>query len=171
MKSMINQREDFVPPTLQITSMMDMFTIILFFLLFSFSDKPDEIQLEKSLSLPSSSAKIDYNNAIQLMLSTEKIILDGKIVATIRDNKIQGVDINAPEKSALYQTLVKEMERLKTLQKSKNIGIEADQNIKKDQPHILLFCDEELPYEVIQNTVEITAAAGFSNFQLMVMEQ
>ena len=37
----------FVPPKLQITSMMDMFTIILIFLLFSFSDKPETITLDK----------------------------------------------------------------------------------------------------------------------------
>ena len=42
----------FVPPKLMITSMMDMFTIILIFLLFQFSEKPEMIQMQKDIELP-----------------------------------------------------------------------------------------------------------------------
>jgi len=50
----------FVPPKLQITSMMDMFTIILIFLLFSFSSKPEVTGLDKHMELPASTAKMDH---------------------------------------------------------------------------------------------------------------
>jgi hypothetical protein len=49
----IRQRsKKFVPPKLMITSMMDMFTIILIFLLFQFSEKPETIHLMKDIELP-----------------------------------------------------------------------------------------------------------------------
>ena len=54
----------FVPPKLQITSMMDMFTIILIFLLFSFSDKPEVTGLDKNMQLPASTAKMDHKASL-----------------------------------------------------------------------------------------------------------
>ena len=57
----------FVPPKLQITSMMDMFTIILIFLLFSFSNKPETMSLHKDMKLPKSSADLDYKENINLV--------------------------------------------------------------------------------------------------------
>ena len=67
--TMRKNTKEFEAPKLQITSMMDMFTIILIFLLFSFSTKPDTIQLAQEIKLPESVAKQDYKENIKLVLS------------------------------------------------------------------------------------------------------
>lgn len=48
-----HKKKQFVPPTLQITAMMDMFTIILIFLLFSFSNNPESLTWIRKLPFPS----------------------------------------------------------------------------------------------------------------------
>ena len=73
----------FVPPKLMLTSMMDMFTIILIFLLFSFSENPEHIKLDKDLELPRSSSKAEYSDAVKLLLSKKELRLNDELIATI----------------------------------------------------------------------------------------
>ena len=63
----------FSPPKLNITSMMDMFTIILIFLLFSFSNEVVTMKIDKDIALPHSSAKIDFEDNIRLVVSQDSI--------------------------------------------------------------------------------------------------
>ncbi len=73
----------FNPPKLNITSMMDMFTIILIFLLFSFSSKPEITGLEKNMELPESTAKTDLQETVKLVLSRSTLKMDDEIIAEI----------------------------------------------------------------------------------------
>ena len=66
-KKMRSQK--FVPPKLMLTSMMDMFTIILIFLLFSFSEHPEDLKLDKDLELPTSTAEGEYQETIKICSS------------------------------------------------------------------------------------------------------
>lgn len=66
----------FIPPKLMLTSMMDMFTIILIFLLFSFSDNPETLKLDKDLELPRSSTEAGYDKAVKIVLSKNELRLD-----------------------------------------------------------------------------------------------
>ncbi len=76
-----------ITPKLQITAMMDMFTIILIFLLFSFSNKPETMTLDKDLDLPKSIAKMDYRETIKLVLSQKSLKLEDKVVAKLKNGK------------------------------------------------------------------------------------
>ena len=49
--------------------MMDMFTIILIFLLFQFSEKPETIHMLEDIELPQSTAKMDHTETIKLVLT------------------------------------------------------------------------------------------------------
>jgi hypothetical protein len=60
------RRKSGVTPKLMLTSMMDMFTIVLLFLLCSLSDRPESIKLDKDLDLPRSSAEIRYDQISNL---------------------------------------------------------------------------------------------------------
>ena len=64
-----SRHKKLVPPKLMITSMMDMFTIILIFLLFQFSEKPETIHMREDIELPQSTAKMDHTETIKLVLT------------------------------------------------------------------------------------------------------
>ena len=102
-----------VAPKLQITSMMDMFTIILIFLLFSFSDDPEQIALDKNMELPQSSSKLSYNDSIRLSVSNNMLKLGDGVVAEIKDGKVIGLSPGNLEKSLLYKRLKEENNKLK----------------------------------------------------------
>ena len=150
----------FVTPKLQITAMMDMFTIVLIFLIFSFSDKPETIDIDRELALPKSIAKMDYSDTIKLSLSQQKLQIEGKLIARLENGKIIGLDPKKLHKSKLYKELRSYREGLNT------IDPEANTN-----RHILFLCDKRIPFKTINNVVKTAGLAGFPKFQFAVLKK
>ena len=152
------QRKSFVIPKLQITSMMDMFTIILIFLLFSFSDNPEKLHIEKGIILPKSTSQIDCNKNITVSLSSNSLKVGNQHIADVNQGVIQGFDRQNPEKSELYKHL---------------LTIRHNLDPKKDQDNssIVIFCDQRLPYKTIHQVVKTSGMAGFPNFQFAVLKK
>ena len=150
----------FVPPKLQITSMMDMFTIILIFLLFSFSSKPVTIDLDKNIKLPESVAELDHKESIKLVLSLTSLTLEDEIIANIKDGKIVGLDPLKLKESNLYKKL-------------KLYREQADESIQDEEAkkHIIFLCDKRLSFKTINSIVKAAAMAGYPNFQFAVLKK
>ena len=74
--------------SLKLTSMIDMFTILLVFLLKSFSAEGQIMTVTKDLKLPESSAQKSPQPASIVAITNEYILLDGKQVASIADEMI-----------------------------------------------------------------------------------
>ena len=145
-------------PKLIITPMMDMFTIIVIFLLFSFSDNPNEISLEKDMQLPKSISDVNYSDSIQLLVSESKLMLDNKIVAKIDNNNIIGLDINRAEESEFYNQL-------------RQYKLNNEQPDMKNRDHILFLCDKHIPFKIMNPIIKTAGKAGFSNFQFAVLQK
>ncbi len=167
--SLVIGRPKFVQPKLQITAMMDMFTIIVFFLLYSYSDKPDELTVDAGINLPQSTASLDYKNSVKLSISKTKVMIEGDKVADIVNDKIVGLNVNQLDKSPLYV-------RLKKYRQNKSLKIQGSdeslQNVDdpKVPPHVLFFCDKDVPYKVINRVMSIAGMAGYPNLQFAVQE-
>ncbi len=155
-------RQKFIPPKLMLTSMMDMFTIILIFLLFSFSENPETLKLDKDLDLPRSSAEAGYNKAIKIILSQKELRVDDEVMAEVRNRKIVGFssDDQDLKTSALYQ-------RLKTSRDEFVPGEGEDQKT----PHVLFMCDKSYSFKTINQVIKTAGMAGYPNFQFAVLEE
>lgn len=149
-------KKPFSPPKLQLTSMMDMFTIILIFLLFSFSNNPEQMSLDGQMSLPESTSKLDYKDSIRLVLTKNELKLDGKVVATIENDKVVGLD-------KLYEAL----------KNYRDVADALKQNVKIEErkEHILFLCDKEHSFKVVNSIVKTAGQAGYPNFQFGVVEK
>ncbi|TCS40217.1 ExbD/TolR family protein [Reinekea marinisedimentorum] len=168
-------QKKFVPPAIQITSMMDMFTIIVFFLLFSYSDKPDEFDVSKDIELPTSTSSINYDHALELYLSQGSIKLEENVIGTIDGENVKDLDPDHIAKSPLAVAFTAKKQSLEALPEGLEV---AEANALSDvevldpsDPHILLFCDRDVPFRVINQVIKAAGSAGFTNFQLAVMEQ
>ena len=147
-------------PKLQITSMMDMFTIVLIFLLFCFSNKPTNLHLGEELKLPESIAEHNYRENIKMVLSQKTLELEDKIIATVKGDKIIGLEPTNLKGSILYQEL-----------KSYK---EIEDELRPDggpEGQILFFCDKRLPFTTINTIIKTAAMAGYPNVQLAVLKK
>ncbi len=150
------KKQSFIVPKLQITSMMDMFTIILIFLLFSFSNNPETLDLDQEVFLPESSSKLDYKDSIRLVLTKSDLKLEGEVVGVVKDGVLDNLNV-------LYEKL-------------KNFREVADK-LKETVPeeerkeHILFMCDKNHSFKMINSIVKTAGRAGYPNFQFAVVEK
>ncbi|MFA6012994.1 MAG: biopolymer transporter ExbD [Desulfobacteraceae bacterium] len=150
-----SNKKPFNPPKLQLTSMMDMFTIILIFLLFSFSNNPEQMSLDGQMKLPESTSKLDYKDSIRLVLTKDELKLDGKVVATIKGDEVIGLD-------KLYDALKNYRDVADSLKQ--------DVKIVERKEHILFLCDKDHSFKVVNTIIKTAGKAGYPNFQFGVVE-
>lgn len=151
-------------PKLMLTSMMDMFTIVLIFLLFSFSDKVETIKLDKDLDLPRSSTEMDYNKNLKLTLTKSSLMLEDEIVAELNNGELKGFDQKDLKASILYKRLKEYFE------KSKKTG-EENLEEKPTNHEIVFLCDKSHEFKIINQVMKTAGLAGYPNFQFAVLQE
>ncbi len=150
----------FVPPKLMLTSMMDMFTIILIFLLFSFSESPEKIKLGEDLQLPRSTAEVKYQQALKIILTKTELRINDEVMAKVNHEEIEGLSGKDLQSSELFK-------RLKRFRSD----MKAKENDKQEQPHVLFLCDKSHSFKTINSVIKTSGMAGYPNFQFGVLEE
>lgn len=158
------KRKSFAEPKLMLTSMMDMFTIVLIFLLFSFSDRVETIKLDDQLELPRSSTKVDYDKNLKLVLTKSSVMLDDEIIAELNNGEIKGFDQKDLKSSILYSRLKEHYEKSKMA--------ENENPEEKLKSHELIFlCDKSHEFKLINQVMKTAGLAGYPNFQFGVLQK
>ncbi|MBA3027344.1 MAG: hypothetical protein FP816_00795 [Desulfobacteraceae bacterium] len=156
----MRQKKAFTPVKLQITSMMDMFTIILIFLLFSFSDQPEITGMEKGMELPDSISEMNHMDTLKVILSKETLSIGDKVIAKVKNGEIVGLNPIDLKSSEVF----KELEAC-----LKNNPPEAEKY--NDARPILFLCDRKMSFKTVNQVTKTAAMAGFPNFQFAVLNK
>lgn len=180
--AMHKDRKPFTPPRLMITSLMDMFTIILIFLLFSFSNSPETIALDTNMDLPRSDAKLEHEECIRLVFTRDSLKLEDEVIATVQEGQIVGLDPLNLKASELYKKLrrINEDPNLAnvtepdvpepTIRQADEGETEAEAPVEKKKP-LLFLCDKAHTFKSINNVIKTAGMAGFPNFQFAVLKK
>ncbi|MRR35313.1 hypothetical protein EG829_11650 [bacterium] len=147
-------------PKLLMTSMVDIFTFLLIFLLASFSDHVARFSIDPGISLPKSVTKADFNENIRIVASKSTVWLGDEAVASIRDGVVVGLDDGDPRRSVLYRKLLETKEK-----------VEQTKTNDKDKTLILFLCDKSLSFRTINSIIKTAGMAGFPNFQFGVLKK
>lgn len=144
---------------LSLVSLMDIFTILVFFLMVNASDV-QVLQNSKSVELPESSAKQAAKETLILMVNNKDLILQGQKLADVQAILRQSDDL-IPE---LATELAYQVNR-------------AGNNGKKDpdgndiERAITIMGDKNIPYVLLKRIMQTCAQAGFTNISLAVEGQ
>ena len=140
-----------------IVSLMDIFTILVFFLLVNASD-PTVLPNAKGIEMPQSVAEQKPRVSVVLMLNQEDISLQGEKV-------VNASDISKNKKSDIQKlqiALQDEMQKIVA-----NIGDGEDIG-----PHeITIMGDKEVPFSLIKRVMQICSSAGFEQISLSVVQR
>ncbi|OGS34215.1 MAG: hypothetical protein A2293_14195 [Elusimicrobia bacterium RIFOXYB2_FULL_49_7] len=151
---------------LNITSMMDMFTIILVFLLKSFSAQGQLVTPAKGLMMPNSTADSTAVQALDLEISTDHKAKKGKMergkIVVEKKFIMYTTDISRSS-SFLIEPLQVALEKYS--QEAQNAAKVLGQDFKGD---INIQADTSLPYDVLTKVMFTCGRAGFPNMQMLV---
>lgn len=163
---------------LTITSMMDMMTIILVFLLKSYSTEDISVAPSDDLQIPVSSAQLPTKLAVNIVISRKDIVVDGGWVLDLdqtidEDSGEEKIAVPEEEKKgqlvpSLYDVLLEKAET------AKDLGGQAQQRTGSDtfefKGDVLLQCDKRIPFSVIRDVMFTAGQAQFGNFRFVVIK-
>ncbi|NJL23870.1 MAG: hypothetical protein HC902_00905 [Calothrix sp. SM1_5_4] len=86
---------------IQITSMVDMFVILLVFLLKTYSTSPVNITPKDGLRLPESTANTDPVDVVKLIVSAEGVFVEEKKVLAFEKGRLSAAQIDKDDPSFL----------------------------------------------------------------------
>ena len=153
-----NKKATFI---LQLTAMVDMFTILIVFLLKSYSTSAVNITPHEGLKLPYSSSYTQPVEALKLIVSTDGIYVDDKKIVPIKKGKIPNTEIDKKDPKfirGLYKTLDKHAK------KSEKIAKKNEEHKFKGQ--VVMQADSRLDYKLLRKVMYTSSLAGYADMKL-----
>ena len=149
--------------SLQITSMADIFIIILVFLLKSFSSGAMSLNPSQGTRLPAADGQDIAVEALKLEISETLVQVEGKPAANLAGFKFEGADLQANGSSkSLNQVL--ELERKRQL-----LIAQSNPDVKVDAK-VIVMADERAPYSTVKAVLASAALNGYTDFKLAVVK-
>ena len=150
---------------LNITPMMDMMTIILVFLLKTFSSSSSTISFDQNLKVPSSTTQLRTKEAISVTVTKKVILVEGDGIAPIAGGRVDPSVKRDGENGYYITPLVDILE--KHARKEKKV---AELTGIPWEAQLMLVADQTTPYRLLTEVLYSCGQAGYANYRLLVLK-
>jgi biopolymer transport protein TolR len=141
---------------LNLVSLMDIFTILVFFLLVNSSDV-EVLPNAKDVQLPESIAEEKARESVVILIGDEDILVQGAAVASVADvMQLEGNEI-----PALRQALRSQNDR--SLRRESQDDIAARE--------VTIMGDKDIPYRLLKKVMATCSAADYGRISLAVLQK
>jgi biopolymer transport protein ExbD len=141
---------------LNLTSLMDVFTILVFFLLFN-SSGAEVMEAPKQIKLPDSVVEAKPRETVVIMVSPEVVLVQGEAVA------------NTPDLlDAKIVTITAITDRLKHLERN-IIGISTKGVVESKE--VTILADKTIPFTVLKKIMSTCTDSGYGRISLAVNQK
>jgi len=150
------ERHQRKPVKMEITSLMDVFTILVFFLLVN-SGSVEVVEAPKTVTLPESTVQEKPRETVVIFVSPEEVLVQGKVVARV-------ADILEAKRESLEPITARLAEV-----SEKVIGV-STQTVAETQ-EVTILADREVPFVVIKRIMTTCTSGGYNNVSLAVIQK
>lgn len=141
---------------MNLVSLIDVFTILIFFLL-SNSGGIETLPSPKAVLLPESVAETTPRDTVVVIVSGTEILVDGRKVASVSDVLAQESDLVEPLKA-----------ELDLLQSNRQVIRTENEALSK---RITIMGDKEIPYRLLRKIMVTSARSNFSDVSFAVRQR
>jgi biopolymer transport protein ExbD len=143
-------------PGMSLTSLMDVFTILVFFLLVN-SSSAQNLESPKNIALPASVVQTKPNETVVIMVSEENVLVQGEMVALTQDI----VDSKQEYISAIS-------DKLEAIKKNV-IGINTKANSTSRE--VTILSDKTIKFKVLKKIMASSTYAGYEKISMAVIQK
>ena len=143
-------------PKLNLTSLMDVFTILVFFLLVN-SATTEVLTQPKQITLPDSVVEAKPRETVVIFVGTEEVLVQGEVVARVPD-------IEAYEGERIEPVSVRLAELAGSV-----IGL-STRTVAESQ-EVTVLADKAVPFNVIRKIMATCTGEGYTKVSLAVMQK
>lgn len=140
---------------LNLTALVDVFTILIFFLL-SNSTEVEVLPASKAVTLPESNAEQSPRQTLVVVVSGADIVVEGRRVAAVADVLASQGDVIEPLKAELDLLATRQVVRQENEAQGRTITIMGDKDI---------------PYQLLRKVMVTCARANFSDVAFAVRQR
>lgn len=144
------------PASLNLVSLMDVFTILVFFLLVN-SSSSDTLEPPKSIKLPDSVVDAKPRETIVVLVTAENVLVQGDIVATTQEV----IDSNESVIAAIRDRLLE--------QQNKVVGLKT--RAVAEAKEITVLAHRDLPFKLLKKVMSSCTSAGYGKISLAVIQK
>lgn len=144
------------PASLSLVSLMDIFTILVFFLLVNQAEV-SELDVPQNIELPESMAMQPPSQTVVVMVTPEEVLVQGTPVATIAEVDAQPELVIASLQAALQQ----QSDRI----------LRANARAAIEDREITVLGDKSVPYRVLKKVLATCTAADYGKLSLAVVQK
>lgn len=150
------QRRTKKEATLNLVSLMDIFTIMVFFLMMNQSDV--EVMNNDDITLPDSVTQAQPLNTVNLMVSADDIIVQGRLVASVKDVLAMPLD----------KELIPELQKELVYLASKTQATPSETELGRP---ITIMGDKGIPYKVLKRIMATCQKAKYTQISLAAQKK
>ncbi len=154
-KRMERHHKRFGKGGLHLVSLMDIFTILVFFLLVN-SSTVEQLPSTKAVSLPESSSERLPEETLLIMVNKNDLIVQGRKVADAESVMASKENIIAPLKAELE------------LQFAQRISIAGE---KAEPGEVTIMGDRQIPYKLLKRILYTLSESNYQNISLAVVRK
>ncbi|OGS37118.1 MAG: hypothetical protein A2293_12990 [Elusimicrobia bacterium RIFOXYB2_FULL_49_7] len=136
----------------QMTSLIDILTLLLVFLIQSYNAEGNLITVSSDLQLPLSASKEAPRTAAMVEITRDQVLADGRVLASVADMVSSDSLLN----NNIYDYM---MAKKKLISDTAQI------------PEVIIQCDKEHPFVVVKKVMFSCSKAGFSNFSILAVQK
>ena len=144
-------------PRLNLTSLMDVFTVLVFFLIFNSSATVETLQQPKQITLPESVVEEKPRETVVIFVGMDEVLVQGVPVARVADIQASG-NVEIEPISV----------RLADLRESV-IGL-STQAVAESQ-EVTVLADKTVPFNVLKKVMATCTAQGYTRVSLAVVRK
>ena len=143
---------------INLVSMMDIFTILVFFLLVNSSDV-EVLPNAKDIVLPDSTAEAKARESVVVLLTDTQVLVQGQPVAEL-------AAVNASD-----AVIIPELKAALEAQTSRTILAAADEEAAIAEREVTIMGDREIPYSLLKKVMATCTAAEYGRLSLAVLQK
>ncbi len=153
---------------MNLVALIDIFTILLFFLLSSATEM-ETLAIPRAVKLPESLADTTPKPTVVVLVNEREIVVDGKTVALVADvmaaDSAGGGAGAAPAPGAdLIAPLQVELEQART----RLAGVAGRPEAADDRPAVTIMGDRDIPYRLLRKVMSTCAQAQYTEVAFAV---
>jgi biopolymer transport protein ExbD len=141
---------------MNLTSLMDVFTILVFFLLVN-SGQTELLETPKQMVLPESVVETKPRETVVIYVNKDDVVVQGQAVARVADIMASSTDSIEPI-----------MAQLENLQ-SRVIGVRT-QTVAASK-EVTILADKSIPFDVVRRVMASCTATGYERISLAVIQK
>lgn len=150
---------------LNITPMMDMMTIILVFLLKSFTSSAELVNMDENMMLPPSQTRLAAKQAVAITITKRVLMVEGDAVAPITNGRVDP-QLKRDGDNGYYITPLVEM-LTKVARREKKV---AEVTGQKFDGELTIIADRNTPYRLLTEVLYSCGQAEYANYRLLVLK-